>query len=69
MTASRLDVLLLNRARDEIGELINSRTEVVISGNAEDHAAYRARCGEINGLRMAISVMEEIVRKMGDGRP
>lgn len=69
MTASRLDVILLNRARDEIGELINSRTEVVISGNAEDHATYRARCGEITGLRMAIAVMEEIVRKMGDGRP
>ncbi|API52864.1 hypothetical protein BMW22_15675 [Rhizobium leguminosarum] len=69
MTASRLDVLLLNRARDEIGELIESRTEVVINGSAEDHATYRARCGEINGLRMAIGVMEEIVRKMGDGRP
>ena len=69
MTASHLDVRLLNRARTQINELIASRTEAVASGMAEDHAAYKQRCGEIQGMRMALEVMEEIVREMGDNRP
>ncbi|MBB3411217.1 hypothetical protein FHT87_005170 [Rhizobium sp. BK316] len=68
MTASHLDVRLLTRARQQINELIDSRTEAVASGMAEDHAAYKQRCGEIQGMRMALEVMEEIVRQMGESR-
>jgi len=68
MTASHLDVRLLISARKQINELIESRTEAVASGLAEDHAAYKQRCGEIQGMRMALDVMENIVREMGDSR-
>lgn len=69
MTASHLDVSLLNRSRAAIQDLIDSRTEAVASGMAEDHAAYKQRCGEIQGMRIALGVMEDIVREMGDSRP
>ena len=68
MTASHLDVRLLERARQEIGELIESRSEFVASGAAADFADYRFRCGELTGLSTALNIMQEIVRSMGDHR-
>lgn len=68
MTASHLDVRLLDRARKEINELIETRSGFVESGAAVDYADYRFRCGEMTGLKTALDIMQEIVRSMGDQR-
>ena len=68
MTATHLDVRLLERARKEIGDLIENRSEFIASGTAADFADYRFRCGELTGLSTALNIMQEIVRSMGDHR-
>lgn len=68
MTASHLDVRLLDRARKEINDLIETRSGFVETGGAVDYADYRFRCGEMIGLKTALDIMQEIVRSMGDQR-
>lgn len=68
MTASHHDVQLLNRARKQIGELIDSRSEVLVQGVASDYADYRYRAGQIDGFQTALNLLAEIVREMGDQR-
>lgn len=65
MTATHLDVRLLNEARDQIGELIDGRSDLIVTGVLE-FPEYRFRCGEVAGMQMALGIMQEIVRKMGD---
>lgn len=66
MTASHLDVRLLNQSRKAIGELIDARTELVASGQLEDYATYRSRAGELEGLKTALRIMEDLVFQMGN---
>ncbi len=68
MTATHLDVQLLNKARQQIGDLIESRSEALVKGLADDYADYRYRAGQINGFQTALDVLTEIVREMGDQR-
>lgn len=68
MTATILDVRLLDRARKEIGEEIQKRQLAVAQGLASDFADYRWRCGEARGLSMALDILTEIVKSMGDNR-
>lgn len=68
MTATHHDVQLLNRAREQIGKLIEDRAAALIQGVAGDYADYRGRSGEINGLKTALNILGEIVRQMGDQR-
>lgn len=68
MTATLADIRLLERARNEIGELIESRTTFISSGAASDYATYRSNCGYIEGLTTALSVLGDIVRSMGESR-
>lgn len=65
MTATHLDVRLLNEAREEIGDIIEGRSGVIVSG-VLDYPEYRYRSGEVAGLQLALGIMQEIVRKMGD---
>lgn len=58
------DLSLLNRARKEIGQEIENRTAQLAEGIAKDHAEYSRMCGEIRGRRAALSIMEDIARKI-----
>jgi hypothetical protein len=69
MTASIIDIRLLDRARTEIGKEIEARQEQIASGLASDFPDYRYRVGQINGLTTALEMLGEIVKSMGDGRP
>lgn len=69
MTATILDVRLLERARKEIGEEIENRHDQIVKGLAGDYADYRWRCGQVQGLATALDIMGEIVKSMGDSRP
>ncbi|MBM7047567.1 hypothetical protein [Rhizobium lusitanum] len=68
MSASVADIRLLNRAREELGEIIGTKSEAVAGNIAVDFPDYKYRCGEIAGLNTALEVLSEIVRKMGDQR-
>jgi len=68
VTASVLDVRLLNRARKEIGEEIEATHNQIVGGLAVDFADYRFRCGRVQGLATALDILGEIVKSMGDGR-
>lgn len=65
MTATLADIRLLERARTDIGELIEQRTAYVITGAATPDG-YKRDCGYIEGLTTALSVMADIVRSMGE---
>jgi len=69
MTASQFEVRLLQEVRRQINDTIDARSDVLVSGTASDYADYRFKSGEISGLTMALGIMEEIVRSMGDRRP
>lgn len=69
MSASTIDIRLLNRAREQIDELIDNKSSALTTGMSPDFADYKYRCGEIAGLRTALEMMAEIVRAMGDERP
>lgn len=68
MTASIIDVRLLDRARKQITEEIDAKTEQIAHGLAADFADYRYRCGEIAGLNAALRMLGEIIKTMGDNR-
>ena len=57
--ATAFDVVLKN-----IQESRDSISRALIDGAAADYAAYRAMCGEIRGLSLACSYIEDLVRKM-----
>jgi hypothetical protein len=59
MPATTLDLVVKNieATRDSI-------SRALIDGAAADYAAYRAMCGEIRGLSLACSYIEDLVRKM-----
>lgn len=69
MTASIIDIRLLDRARKEIGEEIEKKSEQIASGNASDYPEYRFLVGQIKGLASALDILGGIVQSMGDGRP
>lgn len=69
MTASIVDIRLLDRARKEIGEEIEERRNQVADGLADDFPEYRYRCGQIHGLATALEMLGDIIKSMGDGRP
>jgi hypothetical protein len=68
LTATIVEVRLVERARKEIGELIDTRSDFLSSGAAADYADYRYRAGEIAGLTTALNMMGEILKSMGDSR-
>lgn len=41
-------------------ERIDQLQQELAMGNAEDHAAYKATCGEIAGIKYAISELEHL---------
>lgn len=57
--ATAFDVVLKN-----IEETRESIARAVIDGAAADYAAYKSMCGEIRGLSLACSYIEDLVRKM-----
>lgn len=67
MAPTHLDVRLLNVARSEIEDIIESRTSLITSGLLE-FPEYRFRSGELVGLKLALQIMQDIVRDMGDGK-
>jgi len=69
VTASILDVRLLDRARKDIGEEIEARHDQIVQGLAGDYADYRYRCGQVQGLATALDILGGIIKSMGDGRP
>ncbi|SCB30354.1 hypothetical protein [Rhizobium lusitanum] len=68
MSASVADIRLLNKAREELSEIIESKIEAIAGNIAADFPDYKYRCGEVAGIRTALDVLSEIVRKMGDQR-
>lgn len=68
MTASIIDVRLLERARKEIGDAIDNLSVSVAAGMASDHADYKFRCGQIIGLRTSLEILSSIIKSMGDER-
>jgi hypothetical protein len=68
VTATHFDVRLLEAARKQIGELIESRSGALIQGIATDYADYRYRAGQIDGFQTSLDLLAEIVREMGDQR-
>lgn len=66
MTATVLDVRLLERARKEIGETIENRSQQIASGIAGDYADYRFRCGQLIGLNDSLNILDGIVKSMGE---
>lgn len=69
MTASIIDIRLLDRARVDIGNEIETKREQIASGNASDYPEYRFLVGQIKGLNAALDILGGIVQSMGDGRP
>lgn len=69
MTASIIDIRLLDRARKEIGEEIDKKSEQIAGGSAADYPEYRFLVGQIRGLTDALTILGGIVQSMGDGRP
>jgi len=68
VTASVLDVRLLDRARKQLTDEIDAKGEQLAHGLAADFADYRYRCGEIAGLNAALEILGGIIKSMGDGR-
>lgn len=69
MTASVLDVRLLDRARKQLTDEIDAKTVQIAGGVASDFADYRYRCGQVQGLTMALDILGGIIKSMGDDRP
>lgn len=69
MSASIIDIRLLDRARVEIGKEIEDKTASLAVGDAADYPEYRFRVGQIRGLNAALDILGGIVQSMGDGRP
>lgn len=53
------DVVLKN-----IEETRESIARAVVDGSAKDYAEYKSLCGEIRGLSLAHSYINDLVRKM-----
>jgi hypothetical protein len=63
------DINLMRRSREAISDVIAQRTEALVKGFPADFPNYRERVGEIEGLRTALGLMEEIARKMLNTEP
>lgn len=59
MAASVMDVLLKN-----IEERREDLARALVDGTARDYAEYRSMCGEVRGLSVAHSFINDLVRKM-----
>lgn len=69
MTASIIDIRLLDRARHDIGKEIEAKQDQLAAGLADDFSDYRYRVGQIKGLTAALEMLGDIIKSMGDGRP
>lgn len=59
---------LLRELRKRLDEQIYEKQVSIASGGLSDHAAYKAACGRITGMRDALAIAEDIERKInGDG--
>lgn len=69
--AQTYDTFWQQRYAKRLEEIISGRTDVLISGNAQDYADYKHNAGIIQGIRMAIDVIDEInteIKKAEQGR-
>lgn len=60
MSDYRLDEIYQARLSHRIAQEI----EALAAGQAKDYADYRARCGRINGLRVASQEHREAIRQL-----
>lgn len=59
MTTTAFDVVIR-----EIEETRDSLARALVDGTARDYAEYRSMCGEIRGLSLAHSYINDLVRRM-----
>lgn len=49
--------------RKRLGEVIDHKSEALLTGIASDFADYRHRTGEIDGLKIAIAICDEMTKE------
>lgn len=59
MAATAFDVVMKS-----IEETRESIARALIDGSARDYSEYRSMCGEIRGLSLACTYINDLVRKM-----
>jgi len=52
--------------KKRVNELLDARKAAMTSGAAKDYAEYRALCGEIQGLSLALSEVEDLANQKQD---
>lgn len=63
------DITLLNRARTQINAEIETRKDSIAEGIL-DQSRYLKQAGEIQGMRAALGIMENLARDiLGQDRP
>lgn len=49
--------------KKRVNELLEARKAAACSGTAKDYAEYRALCGEIQGLSLALSEVQDLANR------
>ena len=65
VSASGYDVLLLRKARERLTESVRIKSDEIASGISKgDQFDYGKRCGQIQGLKDALAILEDTAQQM-----
>lgn len=68
MIPSNLDIIIMRKARESIGTIIEKESDEITSGISKgDPYDYGKRCGHISGLRDALTLLTEIATQQMSG--